>query len=165
MIRFKKFLLPFLFAAFLISCSSAQNNKKEQGIDTDLKEQVSKEIESQNELKSKAFETSKLIHKLLNERQFQEVYRIIDNNSSLKTPQSHFLKDTQEFVDKVGKLEKMELHEDQQTVNYDLYQVKQEFTVRFENDPPAIQRNETFVWKIYPDNDLKLLNYSNEIEK
>src|ERR1700755_2327259 len=84
----------FLFAVFLtVSCSFSitpvYKSKDENKPETN-KGQV-KDVKNRDELKVKAIEKVKQLHKLMEERNFEEAYQMIDDNSSLKLPKTNAL--------------------------------------------------------------------------
>jgi PBP1b-binding outer membrane lipoprotein LpoB len=156
-------LLTILFVAlFFISCSISSTpvyNSKE------TKNENVKDVENRDDLKAKAMETVKLLHKLLEERKFEEAYQMIDDNSALKNPKEEAIKNIQEVVDTHGKVEKMDLTKENvvedKSINNGQLQVRQEFIVKFEKDTASPKRYEQFIWNVYPDNSLKLWAYLN----
>ena len=157
-----------LFVVFLsVSCSFSvkpvYNSKNETNPETN-KEQV-KDVKNRDDLKAKALEKVNQLHKLIEERKFEEAYQMIDDNSSLKLPKAEALNNLQEIVDMLGKVENMDLTRDSvvedKSVNDGQLQVRQEFVVKFEKDTPSPKRYEIFIWNVYPNDDLKLWAYIN----
>jgi hypothetical protein len=167
--RETKFILLFiLFVALLsISCSFSvtpvYNSKNETDRKTTPK-QID-DVQKRDDLKAKAIKKVNQLHKLMEERKFDEVYQMIDDNSALKHPRAEALNNLQEVIDNLGKLEKMDLTQDtvveDKSVNNGQLQVRQEFVVKFEKDTPTPKRYELFIWNVYPNNDFKLWAYIN----
>lgn len=156
--------LTVLFVAlFAVSCSFSakpvDNNKEISNKET--KNADVKDVKNRDDLKVKAIETVKLVHKLLEERKFEEVYQMIDDNSALKLPKAEAMGNIQEVADTLGKVEKMDLTKDNVVEDSGQLQVRQEFIVKFEKDTPTPSRYENFIWNVYPDNNLKLWKYLN----
>jgi hypothetical protein len=161
------FILPFiLFATLLsVSCSfSPVYNSKNATVNETKNGQVA-DVKNRDDLKVKAIETVKQLHKLMEDRKFEEVYQMIDDNSALKLPKAEAIKNIQEVVDSLGKLEKTDLNKDNviedKSIKDGQLQVRQEFIVKFEKDSPSPKRYELFIWNVYPDNSLKLWGYMN----
>jgi hypothetical protein len=154
-------------ALLSISCSFSvtpvYNSKNEANRETNSS-QV-KDVKNRDDLKAKAIKSVKQLHKLMEERKFEEAYQMIDDNSALKLPKGEALKNLQEIVDTLGKVEKMDLTKDNvvedKSVNNGQLQVRQEFIVKFERDTPSPKRYEMFIWNVYSDNSLKLWGYLN----
>jgi hypothetical protein len=164
-----KFILTvILFAVLLsVSCSFSvtpvYNSKNETNPETNRGSV--KDVQNRDDLKVKAIEKVKQLHKLMEERKFEEAYQMIDDNSSLKLPKAEALNNLQEVVDNLGKVEKMDLTRDSVvedgSVNGGQLQVRQEFIVKFEKDTPSPNRYEIFIWNVYPNDEFKLWTYIN----
>lgn len=157
-----------LFVMILsVSCSFSvtpvYNSKSEANNETNS-EQV-KDVKNRDDLKVKAIETVKRLHKLMEERNFEEVYQMIDDNSALKLPKEKTLNNLKDAVDELGKLEKTELTRnsvvEDSSVNNGQLQVRQEFIVKYQKDTPSPKRYEIFIWNVYPDGKFKLWFYIN----
>ena len=153
-------------AIFLASCSFSvrpvYNAKAE---NTPQTERTPAQVTNRDDLKAKAIEQVKRLHRLTDEGKFEEAYQMIDDKSALKLPKDQALRNMQEGVDTLGKLEKMELTRDSvvddKSLNGGQLQVRQEFIVKFEKDTPSPKRYELFIWNVYPDGTFKLWAYMN----
>lgn len=163
-----KFILTIILSVAVllsISCSFSvtpvYNSKNETNSETNKV----KNVENRDNLKVKALEKVNQLHKLIEERKFEEAYQMIDDNSSLKLPKAEALNNLQEVVDMGGKVEKMDLTRDSVVIdpsgNNGQLQVRQEFIVKFEKDTPSPKRYEIFIWNVYPGDDFKLWTYIN----
>ncbi len=152
-----------LFISCSFSVTPVYNSKHEANPEAN-KGQV-KDVKNRDDLKVKAIEKVKQLHKLVEERKFEEAYQMIDDNSALKLPKAEAIKNLQEVVDTLGKLEKMDLTRDSvvedKSVNNAQLQVRQEFIVKFEKDTSSPKRYEIFIWNVYPGDNFKLWTYMN----
>jgi len=164
-----RFILPFILVVTLltISCSFSitpvYNRKSETRGET--KNELVEDVNNRDDLKLKAFENVKLLHKRIEERKFDEAYQMIDDDSPLKVPKSEALSNLQEIVDTLGKLAKLDLTKanvvNDKSAKGGQLQVRQEFIVTFEKDTPSPKRYEIFIWNVYPNDNLKLWTYIN----
>lgn len=164
--RETKFILLILFAAILFtSCSFSvkpvYNSKNADNKEIEIKNDNIKDVENRDDLKVKAIETVKQLHKLLDENKFEEAYQMIDDNSPLKLTKAEALNNLQEVNNNLGKLEKMDLTRDKVVEEQGQLQVRQEFIVKFEKDTPSPKRYEIFIWNVYPGDNFKLWKYIN----
>lgn len=163
-----KFILSIILSVAVlhsVSCSFSVTPVYNSKNETDSETNKVLDIKNKDDLKVKALETVKQLHKLMEERNFEEAYQMIDDNSSLKLPKAEALNNLQEVVDNLGKVEKMDLTRDSvvedKSVNNGQLQVRQEFIVKFEKDTPSPKRYEIFIWNVYPNGDFKLWTYLN----
>jgi hypothetical protein len=162
--KIKFTILFILFVALAsVSCSFSvkpiYNSKNETNRETNTAHV--RDVNNRDELKVKAAETVKQLHKLIEERKFEEAYQMIDDNSPLKLPKAEAINNLQEVADTLGKLEGMELTRDKVVEEQGQLQVRQEFIVKFEKDTPFPKRYEIFIWNVYPGDNFKLLKYLN----
>ena len=163
-----KFILSIILSVatlFSVSCSFSVTPVYNSKNETNQETNKVKDVKNRDDLKVKALDTVKQLHKLMEERKFEEAYQMIDDNSSLKNPKAEALNNLQEVVDNLGKVEKMDLTRDSVVIdpsgNNGQFQVRQEFIVKFEKDTPSPKRYEIFIWNVYPGDELKLWTYLN----
>lgn len=151
-------VLTLLSTSCSFSITPVYNNKIN---NKETKNENIKNVENREDLKVKAIETVKKLHKLMEERKFEEAYQMIDDNSPLKLPKEESIKNLQEVIDMGGRLEKIDLTRDNVVEERGQLQVRQEFIVKFEKDTLTPKRYEIFIWNVYPDNNFKLWTYIN----
>lgn len=122
-------------------------------------------IANRDDLKSKAIDQVKTFHRFLEDGMFEDAYKMIDDDSSLKHPKDNAIDSLKAVVDTLGKLEQLDLSRDNvvedKSVNGGQLQVRQEFTVTFEKDTAPRTRYALFIWNVYPGDKLKLWAYIN----
>ena len=170
MIRFinKKAALVGIFSAVVLSgsctfsVSPVWNANKNNAPKV---ESTPSKVSSRDDLKPVAIAQVTLLHRLIDERKFEEVYEMIDDKSPLKLPKDAALNNIKEIADELGKFESMELTRDSvvedASLNGGQLQVRQEFIVKFAKDTPSPKRPELFNWNVYPDGTFKLWSYMN----
>lgn len=122
-------------------------------------------ITDRDDLKPKALEQASKLQRLIGERNFEEAYQMIDDNSPLKLPKEQAISNMQELVDTLGRLEKSELTRDivvrDKSLNGGQLQIRQEFVVKYSKDTPTPKRYELFNWNVNSDGSITLWSYIN----
>ena len=118
-------------------------------------------VADKDEYKNLAVKATEKLHKLLEEEKYEEIYQMVDENSAFKQDKNGFIENLKEINQELGKLQSIKATNGNVFQKTSGYEVRLEFLTKFEKDTELPKRFELVGWEIYPDQEAKLLFYTN----
>lgn len=122
-------------------------------------------VQNKENEKQKALEAVNNFHKLFNEGKNQDIFELIDKKSQLKQDKAYIVMWMEKLNRELGKFENSKLTNQAVFKKANSYEVRFEFISKYEKESGTPPRYELFAWDVYPNGDVKLLDYLNGKDK
>ena len=151
-----------LFLILLVSVTACQVEIKQPP--TYKPDEKETKIENNEEYLATAKKASDNFHSLYNNEKFQDLFDLIDEKSQLKSDQIFWDRRMNNIKNDLGKFENAQFTRGNAFQKSQTVEVRIEYISKFEKESGAKPRYELFYWEIYPNGDVKLLEYKNGID-